>query len=261
MTWKNWGDHPVVVSITVGTALVTLGYTIYGQHFKKEPSAPSSSQSSFASSPSPSAKPKKFIISWLDEKFKWNQGGNPESRYAIEASNNILTIVAGSKTDHNKLNTHLSESPRMSFPAQCDRNFEASVKVKFRSTVSAQRAIFGVGDLGRNSKYMYIYSLESSVGSVKPRVESAITSLGLNSHTNPVDYKSEFLYLKIKNISGSIDLLYSENNLDWKRSEGGVLEFPIKMYFPKNCELYFEVLSTVDEQVSGEFSNFSMKYF
>jgi Caspase domain len=198
-----------------------------------------------------------FIIPWSDKKFKWNQGGSPESRYTVEASNNILTIFAGSKTDHNTLNTHLSESPRMSFPTRCDRDFEASVKVKFRSTISAQRAIFGIGDSGRKSR-LYIYSLE---GSVKPRVESAITSPGLNSFTNPADYKSEFLYLKMKNISGSIDLLYSENNLNWKRSEGGALEFPMKMRLPKNCELYFEVLSTIDEQVSGEFYDFSMKYF
>lgn len=36
MTWKNWGDHPVVVSIGIIGILSGLGYTIYDHHLKPE---------------------------------------------------------------------------------------------------------------------------------------------------------------------------------------------------------------------------------
>jgi hypothetical protein len=35
MSWKNWGDHPVIVSIGIVTAIAGLGYTIHATHFAK----------------------------------------------------------------------------------------------------------------------------------------------------------------------------------------------------------------------------------
>jgi hypothetical protein len=36
MSWKNWGDHPVVVGIGIIGVLAGLGYTIYDHHVKQE---------------------------------------------------------------------------------------------------------------------------------------------------------------------------------------------------------------------------------
>jgi hypothetical protein len=186
--------------------------------------------------------------------LEWDKGESSASNFRIEPDN-VLTIMAGSGTDHNRSNTHLKKTPRMTVPMSCDRNFEASVKVKFRSTISAQRAIFGISDPGRKSKYIYIYSLE---GMPNPRVEAGMNS---DKHSNPIDYQSDLLYLKIKNISGTIDLLYSEDNLEWKRTEGNGMKFPMKISFPGRCELYFEVLSTdLNDGISGKFIDFSVLY-
>lgn len=53
MTWKNWGDHPIVVSVGICGALVGLVYTVYDHHFKSDASAPTSSLQQ-SSSPNPS---------------------------------------------------------------------------------------------------------------------------------------------------------------------------------------------------------------
>jgi hypothetical protein len=36
MSWKNWGDHPIVVAIAVLSALITVGYLIYDHHYAIE---------------------------------------------------------------------------------------------------------------------------------------------------------------------------------------------------------------------------------
>jgi hypothetical protein len=36
-TWKNWGDHPLVVIIASSCAIVGTVYLIYGAHFKTDP--------------------------------------------------------------------------------------------------------------------------------------------------------------------------------------------------------------------------------
>ena len=36
MTWKNWGDHPIVVGIGIIGVLTSLGYTVYEHHIKQE---------------------------------------------------------------------------------------------------------------------------------------------------------------------------------------------------------------------------------
>jgi hypothetical protein len=73
MTWKNWGDHPVIVGIGIIGILSGLGYTIYDHHVKQEDAAkggvvspqptnspvstPSPSNSPLISSPSEPTKP------------------------------------------------------------------------------------------------------------------------------------------------------------------------------------------------------------
>jgi hypothetical protein len=36
MSWKNWGDHPIVVGIGIIVGLAGLGYTIYDHHLRQE---------------------------------------------------------------------------------------------------------------------------------------------------------------------------------------------------------------------------------
>lgn len=231
--WKRKKTYIGIASIVISSSLVWLHYR----------SIPSSENRILWGSQD---------LNKLEHMFKWDRGGHLRSNYTIK-SDNVLKITTAPGTDHNKDNTHLKQSPRVIFPIpNCQRNFEASIQVKFKSSIMAQRAVFGISDPGRNYN-LYIYSLE---GSPNPRVESAINSY---KHSNPVDYESDILHLKIKNVSGFIDLLYSEDNLEWKRTEGNGLKFPTEMSFSA-CEIYFEVLSTnLSEGASGEFINFSYK--
>jgi hypothetical protein len=72
MSWKNWGDHPIVVGIGIIGVLAGLGYTIYDHHLKQEDTSKSGVASSkppdavapvpiasITSSPSPSSDPEK----------------------------------------------------------------------------------------------------------------------------------------------------------------------------------------------------------
>jgi hypothetical protein len=38
-TWKNWGDHPLIVFSTLIIGIAGIGYTIYTTHFKDDPKA------------------------------------------------------------------------------------------------------------------------------------------------------------------------------------------------------------------------------
>jgi hypothetical protein len=72
MSWKNWGDHPIVVGIGIIGVLAGLGYTIYDHHLKQEDTSKSGVASSkppdavapvpiasITPSPSPSSDPEK----------------------------------------------------------------------------------------------------------------------------------------------------------------------------------------------------------
>jgi hypothetical protein len=206
----------------------------------------------------------KNIILWQSQKlnkldpknFKWDQGGAASSNYSIK-DGSVLKITAAPRTDHNKNNfPRLKQSPRVIFPIpECHRNFEASVQVKFKSNTNHQRAVFGISDPQMN-KHLYIYSRENSLE--ESSVEAGMDSL---SYSSSKSYNNEkFISLKIKNVSGFVDLLYSADNSEWKRLEWKGLNLPILTRFPDGCELYFEVLSTdLSEEASGEFINFSYK--
>jgi hypothetical protein len=43
MTWKNWGDHPIVVGVGICGVLIGLVYTVYDHHFKSDASDPTPS--------------------------------------------------------------------------------------------------------------------------------------------------------------------------------------------------------------------------
>jgi len=66
MTWKNWGDHPIVVGIGIVGVLTGLGYTVYEHHIKQEDTSRSvvaPPRSASPSSPSPpKEKPSEVIM-------------------------------------------------------------------------------------------------------------------------------------------------------------------------------------------------------
>jgi hypothetical protein len=67
MTWKNWGDHPIVVGIGIVGVLTGLGYTVYEHHIKQEDASRSVVVSPRSASPSipspPKEKPSEVIKS------------------------------------------------------------------------------------------------------------------------------------------------------------------------------------------------------
>jgi hypothetical protein len=62
MTWKNWGDHPVVVTITVIAALGGLGYVMYDHLPKSDPDP----TVSITPTPRPESSPKVTITSPIE---------------------------------------------------------------------------------------------------------------------------------------------------------------------------------------------------
>jgi hypothetical protein len=101
MTWKNWGDHPIVVSVGICVALVGLVYTVYDHHFRSDASAPTPSLQ-----PSPSIDANSSPMEYRSLEGKWlvvektkPEHGNLEIiwEYDAKVSNKVL-VMRGRKT-------------------------------------------------------------------------------------------------------------------------------------------------------------------
>jgi hypothetical protein len=100
MTWRNWGDHPIVVSISIcGTlfGLIGLVYTVYNHHFKSDASVSTSSLQP-SSSPShsivtnsslqkPASPPVDSVQLTYDNHFGWTGSKDALNIYTVEIAN------------------------------------------------------------------------------------------------------------------------------------------------------------------------------
>lgn len=180
--------------------------------------------------------------------FRWEQGGDRNSYYELRSSN-TMKITAAPKTDLKLTpDDQRKQSPMMVFSTQGD--FEASVKVSFKSSTNFQRAVLGVRDANDKYQQVLIYLMENS------RLETAIFNLGQSPPlAAPFNHNREFMYLKIKRHLGSIALFYSDNGWQWSVAAP---EFPFSL--SHKVEIFFEVLSASNPNIAvAEFSDFSLK--
>jgi regulation of enolase protein 1 (concanavalin A-like superfamily) len=179
--------------------------------------------------------------------FRWERGEDSNSNFDL-ISSNTLRITAASQTDL-KLTPgdQKKQSPMMVFPIQGD--FEASVKVSFKSSTKYQRAILGVRNT--DNKYQQVFLLLA---------EDYMLEIGAYNSGQPglsvprIHHNSEIMYLKIKRQLGSVALSYSKNGWQWS---------PVTSEFQSplsnNVEVFFGLLSASNSYIAAEFSDFSLK--
>lgn len=180
--------------------------------------------------------------------FHWEQGGDRNSYYELRSSN-TLKITAAPKTDLKLTpDDQRKQSPMMVFSTQGD--FEASVKVSFKSSTNFQRAVLGVRDANDKYQQVLIYLMENS------RLETAIFNLGQSQTlADPFNHNSEFMYLKIKRHLGSIALFYSYNGWQWS-----VVASEFQSSLSNEVKFFFGVFSAHNPNTAvAEFSDFSLK--
>lgn len=182
------------------------------------------------------------------ELFQWEPGGDSNNSYGL-ISSNTLRITAASYTDLKLTpDDQKKQSPMMVFPTQGD--FEASVKVSFKSTTKYQRAILGIRDTENKYKQVYLFLAEDYM------LEIGVFNSGQRKHDVPrIPHKSEFMYLKIKQKRGSVALSYSHNGREWSMP---ISEFPFSL--SNKVEIFFAVLSAHNpDRAVADFSDFSLK--
>jgi len=179
--------------------------------------------------------------------FRWEQGEDRNNSYDL-ISSNTLRITAAPQTDLKRTPKEPKKQyPMMVFPTQGD--FEASVKVTFKSSTNYQRAILGVRNA--DNKYQQVFLLLA---------ENYVLEIGVYNSGQPelsvprIPYNSEFMYLKIKRQLGSVALSYSKDGREW---------FPFTSEFQSSLsnkvEIFFGVLSASNSYIGAEFSDFSLK--
>jgi hypothetical protein len=199
-------------------------------------------------------------INKLNPKFKWFPGTRKNSIFKI-LPGNVLRITAAPGTEYwRKISDDGNLPPVMSFPV--DRDFEATVKVTLNSTISFQRAYFGVRDSQKRYRQIVTYLMENSM------VESAQVEKNIEGANNdnteiilkPTSVKSNggSVYFKIRKYQNNFNLSYSENGINWQNASNS--SSSIIATFEK-CEIFFSAISTrEDESTTADFSDFSINF-
>jgi hypothetical protein len=182
--------------------------------------------------------------------FQWEQG-DPANAFKV-ISSKTLKIIATHGTDvediQNPEERKAKQPPLIAFPTQGD--FEVSTTVKFRSTISYQRAVLGVRDRSDKRKQIRLYVMENF------RLETAISHFPDSVNlAQPINHNSEVVYLKIRRELGKIGLYYSTDGFQWKKSAP---EIPSSL--SDNVDIFFEVLSAKNPMIAeAEFSDLRLK--
>jgi Caspase domain len=200
----------------------------------------------------------------LNSKFKWFSGTDKKNSFQILSENTVrINGSPGTEYWRNVLKTD-NLPPTISFPI--DRDFEATVKVTLNSTITFQRAYFGVRDSEKKHRQILIYLLENSKVEAAYVDEDVPAGIGRDNTymlvEKPLDLKisSDTAYLKIRKYQNSFQLSYSETGRrDW---------IPISNLSNKalpheygKCELFFSVISNNENKSAvGDFSNLSITY-
>jgi hypothetical protein len=172
--------------------------------------------------------------------FKWEQGVSQNS-YIIR--NNVLKITAAPGTD-----AFPNTEPRILYPISGD--FEATVKVKFRSNTNYQRATLGIRDIHGGAGLMRLSMLEGQ------RIEAGFYPENNTVIPNNIrNYPYEIAYLKIKKQNGFLTASYSKDKNSWS------YVMKRKMAINSlNTEIFLSVLSTDSKEgCAAEFSELNIR--
>jgi hypothetical protein len=171
--------------------------------------------------------------------FNWEQGVSQNS-YTIH--NDVLKIIAAPGTD-----AFPNTEPRIIYANRGD--FEATVKVKFRSDTNYQRATLGVRSVNGGAGLMRLSMLEGQ------RIEAGFYPENNTVVPNNIrNYPHNTAYLKIKKQNGFLTASYSAERKSW------ILVMKRKMTTDlQKVEVFLSVLSTDSNKgCAAEFSEFAV---
>jgi regulation of enolase protein 1 (concanavalin A-like superfamily) len=173
--------------------------------------------------------------------WSWQQGARGNQREKL--SENSFNITSAPGTDVLRNN-----EPKV--VRRISGDYEAVVKVKFRSEIEYQRATLGVREVGTGYGIMRLSMLE------KQRIEAAFFPENINkSPTNLKLYGSDSAYFKIRKENGVLTAFYSNDKSSWTQ----ILQRRMTNNL-QDTEIFLSVLSTDSgKSASAQFSDFTVQ--
>jgi serine/threonine protein kinase/regulation of enolase protein 1 (concanavalin A-like superfamily) len=179
--------------------------------------------------------------STLNSIFEWRQGSSPNSSYDLDGGPNKVQLHTGPNTDQWE---SVDTAPLLVFPIEGD--FIAQVKVLIDPQVSYQRAGLGIRSAQDHSTWINISRQYSSGDVVQGYARQQRVSSGLQF----TGYPNDTIYLRTERSGDSFTLSYSEDGSNWTNLETGYV-----VAMPQGVQVYLFVLSTIEEEITAEFSD------
>jgi regulation of enolase protein 1 (concanavalin A-like superfamily) len=245
--WRNWGDHPFVVIVSVMAALITIIVFITGVQNPR-------SLFPTSISPSPTSPPISRIESIplsapnspnrLHPSLTWYQG-NPQNSYELLQNPSCLKIIASPQTD---MRANENSAPLVIYPYRGD--FEAYVQIVAAPNQAFQFAGMGVRSVQPQNMWLRIG--RQSNGPTEPLVTAGSNALSPQLG-DALSYPKTTIYLKIRRNGNLFTLSYSDNKTEWNNLE--------KDYFAQmsdQVEILLIALSNASNSLVAEFYDFAV---
>jgi regulation of enolase protein 1 (concanavalin A-like superfamily) len=181
---------------------------------------------------------------YLDSNFMWSQGESNNSYYLLP-ENNLLRLFTIGHTD--RANAEDS-APIITYAVK--GNFEAEIKIQFKSNINYQRAGFGIRCPVNRYEYLRIQMSEHS------RIEISVNQLKQGRSLAMSIYEHDVVIFKIQRVKNKFRFFYSPDRYEWL-SLGGDQLFTVT----NEAELFFDVLSAHNsDEAIASFSDFRVTY-